>query len=307
MYGAVCAVGISNKATVRARHWADPEAAWPLRHRDVAARPAHRVDLVRTSAAAAGGGMWVGRAICGLAWPRLYSRPLQRWRNGGARVAAAAASVGAAAAVNSCVPLPLNIRCDDDYSEPLGGTAVRTVSVAAAAVAGAGLALYYFVDSNASLAEVEGEPTPEPVLPAITHSQIKAGYTGKARYTCEKHGWTYEGGWKNGVRHGPQGKLIRDTMTVTGPFVDGKLHGHGILQLDGDTDANAPRAASSGDRYVGEFNQGAIEGHGQYLSAKGGWSYDGSWLANQFHGHGSWINPKQGTVRWACRRWYQSV
>jgi hypothetical protein len=55
---------------------------------------------------------------------------------------------------------------------------------------------------------------------------------------------------------------------------EGKPHGHGM------------RMYTSGTEYIGEFVDGARQGHGVLKYADGAGKYEGQWKGNKRHGHG---------------------
>eukprot|EP01047_Picozoa_sp_COSAG01_P075482 COSAG01_NODE_12949_length_1658_cov_2.021809_3_plen_124_part_00 len=67
-------------------------------------------------------------------------------------------------------------------------------------------------------------------------------------------------------------------------------HGPGVSGFR----AGELRILSSGDRYVGQFEHGAVGPRGTFVSAQSGWSYMGDWVDLKMHGVGQLINALQG-------------
>ena len=134
-----------------------------------------------------------------------------RWAAAGA----AGLAVGGAAAALQPVA-----RADDDFSEPFGGGAGRTVSIGAALATGVAFVAYDLiiaqqarVDRRVEAASAEAPAAPAPVVADVTKEQLDAGFTGFARY-ASKQGWVYTGQWKAGKRQG-EGTLDKDGMTIS--------------------------------------------------------------------------------------------
>lgn len=69
-----------------------------------------------------------------------------------------------------------------------------------------------------------------------------------------------------------------ESVTWSGPCLDGKAHGDGVLQWFED--------GEPGDRYEGEFREGNMHGWGIYTWANGD-RYEGEYVAGKRHGQGT--------------------
>eukprot|EP00931_Biecheleriopsis_adriatica_P090900 TRINITY_DN64806_c0_g1_i1.p1 TRINITY_DN64806_c0_g1~~TRINITY_DN64806_c0_g1_i1.p1 ORF type:complete len:453 (+),score=118.92 TRINITY_DN64806_c0_g1_i1:37-1359(+) len=97
-------------------------------------------------------------------------------------------------------------------------------------------------------------------------------------YYANPH-FVYEGGWRNGKKHG-QGKLSFDGGGFyEGSFEDGEICGDGNQEW------------SDGSNYVGQFLRGEKHGEGLLVKADGT-RYSGGWLQNRYSGVGELTLPK---------------
>ncbi|XP_053328215.1 alsin [Spea bombifrons] len=89
---------------------------------------------------------------------------------------------------------------------------------------------------------------------------------------------TYEGRWLSGKPHGKGVLSWPDGRIYTGNFRNGLEDGYGEYIIPNKTFKN-------NDRYVGQWKEGKMCGHGTYWYANGE-VYEGSFLDNMRHGHG---------------------
>ncbi len=82
---------------------------------------------------------------------------------------------------------------------------------------------------------------------------------------------TYEGRWKDGLRHG-QGKFTWNTGdTYHGSWFKDQRHGNGVYKWN------------DGSKYVGHYSAGVRSGYGIYYYTNGN-VYEGTWQSNLKHG-----------------------
>jgi hypothetical protein len=103
--------------------------------------------------------------------------------------------------------------------------------------------------SQAAPVQPPGSPNPQPATSGSAQAYV-AGFTGKAVRT-----------WPNG-------------SSYEGDFVNGAMHGNGILKL------------ANGDVYQGAFANDVISGQGVFIWANGG-QYNGDFVERQMHGRGT--------------------
>lgn len=116
--------------------------------------------------------------------------------------------------------------------------------------------------------------TPKATEVEIT-SQCEDGY--RFAFLDPDTGETYEGGWYHGRRHGNGICVYADGSMYEGMWINGREHGQGSWM--------------AGDRtiiYVGEWNEGKIQGHGKYNFPNGD-VYIGDWKEGSRHGKGEYI------------------
>lgn len=127
-----------------------------------------------------------------------------------------------------------------------------------------------------------------------TDKQVKTyTYTG-AWYLGRRHGEGSSKWLENGVEMSHTGTTKNDrfdgsgVFTVAGysvyegEFLGGLYHGKGTLEL------------TNGDRYVGTWVDGLLDGHAHYLNQNTGMEYDGEWLHNRFNGEGTLSSKLDG-------------
>lgn len=90
----------------------------------------------------------------------------------------------------------------------------------------------------------------------------------------------YKGGWKNGKKHGPNGKESwnQGNSVYTGEFKDGVKSGKG-------------KFVHNGNIYEGDFVNGLYHGHGKYYYADTGRVYEGEFINNHSDGKGVMVWP----------------
>ena len=96
--------------------------------------------------------------------------------------------------------------------------------------------------------------------------------TGKVWYTNA----TYEGGWKNGKKHGKGTWKLSDGSGYEGGWKHGKRHGKGVMTY------------ANGDIYDGQWKNGARDGKGT-LKYHNGDVYKGKFSKGKMHGKGTFI------------------
>eukprot|EP01043_Picozoa_sp_COSAG02_P055944 COSAG02_NODE_6563_length_3493_cov_2.258986_1_plen_238_part_00 len=186
--------------------------------------------------------------------------PFSRRRSGRSGCAYACrrtiAGVGLACGT-SAVALGTQVHADDDLSEPFGGSAARTVGLAALVASGAAWITYDLLQAASTRQAKNAAPTggllDDAAATVVTREQLDEGYTGVARYES-KQGWTYVGDWKEGKRQG-HGTLVRGNLKITGTWHGNALHGEGVMEL------------GSGDRYEGQFENGQLGPVGQVCAS----------------------------------------
>ena len=90
-------------------------------------------------------------------------------------------------------------------------------------------------------------------------------------------GYIYRGDFQDNIPHGCGEERWPDNSTYKGDFKQGYKWGHGDL-----------RWHTRSQRYVGQFREGDIEGHGSF-ECKNGDRYEGEWLNNVMHGRGVFV------------------
>lgn len=105
---------------------------------------------------------------------------------------------------------------------------------------------------------------------------------GHGRYTEQRTGSTYEGDWKDNMRHG-KGVLLTATAKYSGEFVNDRREGHGTL------------ISNDSSSYSGQFFQGAFDGVGT-LCESNGRVYVGGWERGVRHGENCTETYADGTV-----------
>ncbi len=167
------------------------------------------------------------------------------------------AACGVGLACSTVVALCTDVHADDDLSEPFGGSAARTVGLAALFASGAALVTYDLLQAastrQAQNAAPTGDLSDDGAVAVVTREQLDEGYTGVARYES-KQGWTYVGDWKEGKRQG-HGTLVRGNLKITATWHGNALHGEGVMEL------------GSGDRYEGQFENGQLGPVGQVCAS----------------------------------------
>mmetsp|Transcript_31543 Transcript_31543/g.40551 ORF Transcript_31543/g.40551 Transcript_31543/m.40551 type:complete len:1182 (+) Transcript_31543:125-3670(+) len=96
---------------------------------------------------------------------------------------------------------------------------------------------------------------------------------GKGKYTYQYTGFSYDGDWNEGVKHGHGTMKLPDGSTFIGDFVEGEMTGKG------------KRIYPSGASYEGDFFRGEHHGKGVYTYPDGS-VYDGSWCEKMRWGEG---------------------
>ena len=102
----------------------------------------------------------------------------------------------------------------------------------------------------------------------------------------------YEGGYKNGKRHGRGILIFSNGNRYEGSFLNGEIHGRGrMYRANGDI-------YSTLDSY-GFYNSSGLQGCGFYIGANGD-RYMGEFQDGKFHGRGTyeWTNGKGATCDW---------
>ena len=124
----------------------------------------------------------------------------------------------------------------------------------------------------------------------------------------------YEGGFKNGARHGQGTFCWPNGIKYVGPFVNGLCHGEGILYYTDGTSKkviyengaiksifpnNIRKDYNDGSWYEGELKNDLHHGQGIYRWSDGAW-YQGSFENNQRHGQGTfcWANGDKYVGGW---------
>ena len=130
-----------------------------------------------------------------------------------------------------------------------------------------------------------------------TRKQGSRHYTGKAT-ACYPNGDLYEGGFKEGIRHGHGTYMYASGEKYSGEWVDNHKHGLGTMTYNGKGEyqgywENDRRHGEgvfkypSGDSYSGWWRFGHKEGTGIYHSAATGQNLSGTWRENQLS-EGKW-------------------
>ena len=99
---------------------------------------------------------------------------------------------------------------------------------------------------------------------------------GKGELKTENE-YSYIGEWQDNLQDGYGQERWPDNSTYKGDFKQGYKWGHGDL-----------RWHTRGQRYVGQFREGDIEGYGSF-ECKNGDRYEGEWLNNVMHGRGVFV------------------
>ncbi|EQC42693.1 hypothetical protein SDRG_00420 [Saprolegnia diclina VS20] len=94
-------------------------------------------------------------------------------------------------------------------------------------------------------------------------------------------GSSYEGGFRDGQKHGKGTLVCGDGGSYDGAFADNVFSGHGVF------------CYANGDRYGGEWRHGKWWGKGHLLYRDGG-SYEGDFQNGLFHGFGHRVWPHAG-------------
>lgn len=94
---------------------------------------------------------------------------------------------------------------------------------------------------------------------------------------------TYEGAHRVGLAHGRGVQVLSNGDRYEGEFVDGARTGHGVFVWNDSSDW-------AGDRYDGDFLNGARTGRGIYEWASG-WRYEGDFVDAAMHGKGRLVGP----------------
>ncbi len=93
----------------------------------------------------------------------------------------------------------------------------------------------------------------------------------------------YEGGWKDGKRHGRGVKVWANGDRYEGEFRDGNRTGRGVLVW-------GPNSQRAGDRYEGDWKDGKRTGRGVIVFANGN-RYEGGFRDNKYNGRGVFVFP----------------
>ena len=102
-----------------------------------------------------------------------------------------------------------------------------------------------------------------------------------------KNGDSYDGMWEDGVRRGPGVFKHHSGHSYKGTWANNKENGFGELMLGG--------MQNKGDKYVGDFLDGAFHGQGIYTFANGD-RYAGGYVEGKQEG--------SGTFEWASGKTY---
>lgn len=98
-------------------------------------------------------------------------------------------------------------------------------------------------------------------------------YSGEARYEWP-NGRSYQGGWQDGLPHGPGSETLPNGDHYHGMWLKGTRHGHGEL------------TRADGSHYLGDFEAGVRHGVGVERSEAG--FYEGNWLRDLPNGKGAY-------------------
>jgi|LGOV01.1.fsa_nt_gb hypothetical protein len=96
------------------------------------------------------------------------------------------------------------------------------------------------------------------------------GY-GKIKY----NNGTYEGNFKNGIKHGKGFYKWNSKDSYEGDFKDGKKDGHGVYHY------------SDGWKHIGEFIDGKLTGKAKQYNEKGKLVFEGYFVKGKLHGYGT--------------------
>ena len=134
-------------------------------------------------------------------------------------------------------------------------------------------------------------------------------------FVGQRHsGSTYDGMWREGLKHGHGVAQSADGNVYEGEWVDNKKHGKGKHSrpdgstYDGDWKLDKKHGKGkyiygNGDTYEGETRDGHKHGQGTFVAANGA-KYEGEWIEGKKHGKGvyvsalgkehrcSWVNDK---------------
>lgn len=115
---------------------------------------------------------------------------------------------------------------------------------------------------------------------------------GRHKYTYAD-GATYDGDWKDGMRHGHGLCIWQNGSKYDGEWKDDKRHGRGL------------NTHHNGGIYNGEWISGLAHGFGVYTD-KGGRIYNGQWKADERHGSGVYI-PLDANGGRFHGKWYTNM
>ena len=112
---------------------------------------------------------------------------------------------------------------------------------------------------------------------------VKGKRHGQGEFTSA-HGYTYKGGWKDGMKAGTG---VESTLppgnsgTYVGDFLRDLKHGNGVMRYD------------SGGVYQGDWKAGVRQGQGRELFVSGA-KYEGSYYNDMLNGEGFYEAPPVG-------------
>ena len=139
---------------------------------------------------------------------------------------------------------------------------------------------------------------PMPVLPDAQEFEGFVDMEGKFNgpgVVVLPSGNTYEGGWLNGLKHGP-GRFVWASSKHRGDFYDGlyvedRKHGLGRYTW------------ANGDKYEGQWVNDNRQGSGTLTFVSGN-KYEGQWLGDQRQGQGTytWANGNICTGQWVSSK-----
>ena len=135
----------------------------------------------------------------------------------------------------------------------------------------------------------------------LDHNNLRQG---SGIYTEHRMGSTYEGDWKNSMRHGVGLLTLSSGVEYCGEFHEDSIHGEGVITLIDDSvytggfrfglfhGLGTLEDESSQRLYVGSFENGLRHGHGQETFSDGS-VYIGAYQNGKRHGTGV-LNDSKG-------------
>ncbi len=128
---------------------------------------------------------------------------------------------------------------------------------------------------------------------------------GNGKFTWEDGG-AYEGQWKDGLMHGNGKYTFKSGNTYEGQFENEKRHGNGKYTFkEGDTyeggykndkkHGNGKYTFKEGDTYEGGYKNNKRHGNGKY-TWKDGTAYEGQWKDGLKHGNGKYTFKEGDTI-----------